>query len=83
MANPFIDHPRTVGESYLEHMGSALSFARTMFAASIACAVHAFLPFLFVKTGSSAITRLHDRMVTNRSKLARLDQAEQGAQAAE
>lgn len=83
MANPFTDHPETVGETYLEHMGTALSFARTMFGAALACAVHAFLPFLFVKTGSVAITRLHERMVVNRSRLKELESGGKGAQAAE
>lgn len=83
MANPFTDHPETVGETYLEHMGSALSFARALLGAALACAVHAFLPFLFVKTGSAAITRLHDRMVLNRARLTALDEGAEGAPAAE
>lgn len=62
----FTDHPESVGETYGEHMVMASFFARRMFLASIACFIHAFLPFLFVKTGSETITDLHERMVTNR-----------------
>ena len=69
----FTDHPSTVGETYWQHMGMALSFAGAMIAAGFACLVHGFLPFLFVKTGSRTITELHDRMVTNRSRLAKSD----------
>ena len=39
-----------------------------MFIASLACLVHAVLPFLFVKTGSEAIETLYDRMVANRRR---------------
>jgi len=63
------DHPATVGESYLEHMRSALGFSLTMIRSAVCCGIHAFLPFLFTKTGSSAITDLHRRMVLQRSKL--------------
>ena len=62
------DHPASVGETYGEHMGVALGFAARLFLASIACAIHAVLPFLFVRTGSDAIRVLHTRMVTNRAR---------------
>ncbi len=62
------EHPASVDETYAEHMGMACSFAARMFTGSIACLVHAFLPFLFVRTGSSMIDELHDRMVVNRQR---------------
>ena len=65
----FTDHPATVGETYLEHMRSALGFSVTMMGGAICCMIHAFLPFLFAKTGSSAIDDLYRRMVRQRSKL--------------
>jgi hypothetical protein len=37
--------------------------------------VHALLPFLFEKTGSRAITALHDRMVVNRQRHAAGEEA--------
>lgn len=64
----FTDHPASVGESYAEHMGMAFGFAGRLFLASIACAIHAVLPFLFVRTGSEAIRELHGRMVTHRAR---------------
>lgn len=64
----FTQHPASVGENYLQHMGSALSFALPLLGAFLACLVHALLPFLFAKTGSRIIVRLHDRMVTNRHR---------------
>ncbi len=64
----FTDHPASVGETYLEHMGMAASFGSRMFLGSLACFVHALLPFLFVKTGSGLIDTLHGEMVVNRRR---------------
>lgn len=64
----FIEHPRSVGENYAEHLQMAGSFGASMIVAGLACLVHALIPALFEKTGSSAITRLHDRMVLNRRR---------------
>ncbi len=64
----FTEHPRAVGETYLEHMGMAGGFGARMILGGLACLVHGLLPFLFTKTGSRAITELHGRMVTNRTK---------------
>ncbi|MDH3472673.1 MAG: DUF6356 family protein [Rhodospirillales bacterium] len=68
MFRAFTEHPASVGETYLEHMGMALSFALRLLLGSLACLLHAFLPFLFVKTGSGIIAGLHDRMVVNRRR---------------
>ena len=64
----FVEHPATVDETYTEHMGMAFSFAGRMFLGAVACFIHGFLPFLFVKTGSATIDELHDRMVVNRQQ---------------
>lgn len=64
----FSAHPRSVGESYGRHFAVALSFAGTLAGAALACLVHAFLPFLFTRTGSDAIRSLHRRMVTHRDR---------------
>lgn len=68
--NPFTDHPATVGETYWQHLTAASGFSWRLMAASLACLVHALLPFLFVKTGSRAITELHERMVASRQRQA-------------
>ena len=71
----FTDHPATVGETYGQHFVSAMGFSLSMLRAAFCCGVHALLPFLFEKTGSDCITELHDRMVTNRNRLAAKDLA--------
>lgn len=58
----FTEHPESVGETYLAHLRAASSFSFTMARAAICCFVHAFLPFLFERTGSSAIQRLSKSM---------------------
>jgi hypothetical protein len=63
---PFTDHPASVGESYLEHLLMAVCFGTRMIFAGLACLVHGVLPFLFVRTGSHAITELNDRMIAKR-----------------
>lgn len=68
MRKMFTDHPASVGESYGEHMVSALSFAGAMLKGTICCFIHAFLPFLFETTGRRTISDLHTRMVTNRAE---------------
>lgn len=62
----FTEHPASVGESYTEHLARALCFGTRMVLAGMACVVHGVLPFLFVRTGSQAISELSDRMISNR-----------------
>lgn len=68
LVDVFAAHPRSVGESYSEHMGSAFSFGWRMVLAGCACLAHGVFPFLFVKTGSTTIRHLHDEMITHRSR---------------
>ncbi len=65
----FTAHPASVGETYLQHLASASRYSLRMIGAGICCLVHGVLPFLFVKTGSAAVSALHDRMVVNRPRI--------------
>ena len=65
----FTEHPASVGETYGQHFVTAAGFSLSLFKAAFVCAIHAVLPFMFEKAGSQCITGLHDRMVTNRSRL--------------
>ena len=60
----FVDHPASVGETYFEHMGTSATFGSKMLLGSLACFVHALVPSLCVRTGSSVVNELHTRMVT-------------------
>jgi hypothetical protein len=68
MQNWFKDHPASVGETYFQHMGSAFGFALRLFGVSAACFVHGLFPFLFTRTGSSAVKRLHEDMIAARQR---------------
>ena len=64
----FTEHPKDVGETYIEHFGMASSFGVPMILAGFACLLHCIFPFLFEKTGSNLVRKLYDRMVINRVK---------------
>ena len=63
----FTAHPATVGESYGEHLVTASSFGGRMVLAGIACMLHGLLPFLFVRTGSRAVSELNAQLIARRS----------------
>ena len=67
MLQLFTAHPRSVGESYGQHFLFASSFGTRMIAGGLACFVHGFLPFLFVRTGSKTVLTLHARMSGHRA----------------
>jgi hypothetical protein len=64
--NAFTQHPRSVGESYWQHMGVALSFAGAMLLGAAASLVHGVFPFLCTRTGSGIVLRLHERVTRRR-----------------
>ncbi len=63
----FTDHPRSVGETFGEHFLFASSFGARMVAGGLACFIHGFFPFLFVRTGSKTVLALHARMSGHRT----------------
>lgn len=66
MKNLFTDHPASVNETYTEHAGFAFGFGVRMILAGLACCVHGIFPFLFERTGSHMIIKLHQRLGANR-----------------
>jgi len=67
MIRLFTDHPRSVGESYLEHLRFASAFGGAMLAGGIACFLHALLPFICQTTGSRTVLALHARLMQARA----------------
>ena len=65
----FLAHPRTVDEDYFVHMRHSLFFARHLLTAGLAALVHALVPALFERTGSTRVAMLYDRMVANRHRV--------------
>ena len=58
----FLDHPRSVGESYGEHAAVAARFGAALIVAGTACLVHAAIPALFPRTASGTVKRLYGVM---------------------
>jgi len=62
MNNPFTSHPRSIGESYLQHLIYAISTALSL---SLTCGIlviHGLLPFLFTRTVSNRLYKVVDEM---------------------
>ncbi len=64
----FTRHPKSVGETYFEHLGMATGFAGSMLLAADVCAVHAVLPFMFEKTASRMVASLYQRTGPDRAQ---------------
>ena len=67
MANVLTRHLRDVGETYTEHFGMASGFALRLITTGFACLIHGIFPFLFERTGSDMVRKLHDEMVRKRA----------------
>jgi len=61
----FIKHPKSVNETYLQHMRFAAGFAAQLLGAALAALVHAIIPCLFQKTASRMIQNMNAK-ITNR-----------------
>lgn len=62
----FIDHPRSVDETYLEHFGVASRFGLTMIWGGLCALTHAVVPGWCITTGSDTIVRLNRIFVEQR-----------------
>ncbi|MFK7751483.1 MAG: DUF6356 family protein [Sedimentitalea sp.] len=58
----FTAHPASVNESYGQHLRFAAAFSGLLMLAALAALVHALLPFLFQKTASRIIKKIHCRV---------------------
>ncbi|MEZ5590184.1 MAG: DUF6356 family protein [Gammaproteobacteria bacterium] len=68
MRQLFTAHPASVNETYFEHMAVALGFFARFVLGATVLLVHAFLPFLFCRSGSRIINDLHQRMIHQRRR---------------
>ena len=62
MKNLFTEHPRSVGETYLQHGFQAMRFAFTFLILFFIALVHAILPFLFARTASDIVCEMSKDM---------------------
>ena len=66
-------HPRTVGETYVEHFGIAGRFGATMVAGGLKCLVHAVLPSVFERSASDCVAKLNGELTRRRAAAAHVD----------
>ncbi|MGH8129905.1 MAG: DUF6356 family protein [Steroidobacteraceae bacterium] len=66
----FREHPAAVDESYWQHLGNAAGFGFRMIWGGIVCLVHAVIPGVYCTKASEMIGELHERMITNRRRVA-------------
>lgn len=68
----FLQHPREVKESYLEHAGAASSYGFRLLRASLAAFTHALIPGLCKTTASDCVremaSELNGRVLTAREE---------------
>jgi|SRR5688500_7939822 hypothetical protein len=64
----FLAHPRTVGESYLQHSAFALRIGSRLLLAGMAALVHAIVPCLCESTASRIILVMNAEIVARRAK---------------
>ena len=62
----FVEHPRSVNETYLQHFGMACRFGIRLMVAGVRCLLHAFVPRWCEHTASESVHKLFDEMVENR-----------------
>jgi hypothetical protein len=62
----FVDHPRSVDESYVEHFGVAGRFGMTMIWGGLGALVHAIVPGWCITTGSDTVLKLTRGIVEQR-----------------
>ena len=66
----FLAHPRSIGTTYFGHMLGALAIGGRMFATSIACLIHAFVPGLFERAATGTVTELDREFTSRRANIA-------------
>ena len=64
--NPFTKHPKSVDETYLQHMWCACKFFVKLQLLSFAALVHSVFPFWFQTTASRGVKKLNDCMKDRR-----------------
>ena len=80
----FLAHPRTVGESYLEHCAFAFRIGSRLLLAGSAALVHSVVPCLCETTASRIILAMNADIVARRAKASLgANQGANGAQANE
>jgi len=71
----FTDHPRSIDETYWEHMREALTIAAAMYCAFVTQTIHAIFPFIYPPRGTDIRTMeifCHDHTPEERKRRKRI-----------
>lgn len=55
----FTDHPRSIGETYWQHLRYAIVKGVVLTVAGLCLIIHSIFPFLFVNTASNVVTKIY------------------------
>jgi hypothetical protein len=66
--NIFTEHPKSVGETYIQHLFNALRYAFTFSLLFFIALIHAILPFLFARTASDIVCEMSADMECRKGK---------------
>jgi hypothetical protein len=58
----FLEHPRSLGMSWVMHGAGAVKIGAELVGAGIACIIHAAVPGWFTQTAGKTVTRMYDHM---------------------
>ena len=59
--NLFNEHPKSVGETYIEHMRNSLFISLLSLAMFLILLIHSIFPFIFKKTGCRMVSYINDK----------------------
>ena len=62
LKNYFDEHPKSIGETYLGHLWCCLRTSASMIYIVIILLIHGIFPFLFERSASSLISKLHENI---------------------
>ena len=63
----FLEHPRSLGMSWVGHGVGAIAIGARLVGAGCACLVHAVVPGLFTQTAGKTITDMHAHMIKRKA----------------
>ena len=63
----FLDHPRSLGMSWVSHGIGAVKIGAELIGAGAACIVHAAVPGWFTQTAGKTVERMHDHMIKRKA----------------
>ncbi len=64
----FTEHPKSIGETYFQHLRFASANGLRLVYSGLACIVHSVLPFLFIDTASDVVKKMYAHMIQRKEE---------------